>query len=288
MNFCVAYDGELIYVFTDKYIKIFKCKFNIGEINLKDLKENSTYLEEVERANYSKEYTVVELFCEFFITDKFKGYTFLSHYGKGYDMQPILAWLPKHKIAHTFISSGLKITAIKINGVNIRFIDSFNFTICGLAKFPNTFDFKGNKGYFPHYFNIEENQRYKGVYPDKKYYGYNTMTIKNKELFDKWYYFKIWYDTVKDNEFNFKKEIFHYCLLDVLILAKGCTIFRDLFLKITTNYIDPFQSITIAQCCKRVFRTLMLKKSTIGIHKRTTFEDNQSKKAIQWLEYKAK
>ena len=77
----------------------------------------------------------------------------------------------------------------------------------------------------------------------------------------------------------------YYCLLDVLILAKGCTIYKDLFIKITDNYIDPFQSITIAQCCTKIFKTLMLEEHTIGIHKKMTIKDIYSQKSIQWLEY---
>ena len=194
-------------------------------------------------------------------------------------MQPILGWIIKNKIEHNYISSGLKLTAIFIKGISLRFIDSINFTLCGLAAFPGTFGFKGNKGYFPHYFNTLENQNYKGIYPAKEYYGYNYMTIKNKELFDNWY------NNTKDKEFKFYKEIFYYCLLDVLILAKGCTIYKDLFLKITDKYIDPFQSITIAQCCTKIFKTLMLTKQTIGIHKKMTIKEVYSQKSIQWLEY---
>ena len=70
-------------------------------------------------------------------------------------MQPILGWLIKNKIEHSYISSGLKITTINIKGMHLRFIDSINFTLCGLSKFPGTFEFKGNKGYFPHYFKLK-------------------------------------------------------------------------------------------------------------------------------------
>ena len=105
------------------------------------------------------------------------------------------------------------------------------------------------------------------------------MTKKNKELFNKWY------DIIKNNEFNFNKEIFYYCLLDVLILTKGCTIYKNLFLEITDNYIDPFQSVTIAQCCTKIFKTLILEENTIGIHKKMTIKEVHSQKSIQWLEY---
>ena len=277
MNFCIAYDLEYVYCFRNNYIKIFKCNFNINDIDLSEITLDNIF-DNVEKIEYEFD-SVIDNFCKYFIKDKFKNYTFISHYGKGYDMQPILGWIIKNKIEHKYISSGLKLTAIFIKGISLRFIDSINFTLCGLAAFPGTFGFKGNKGYFPHYFNTLENQNYKGIYPAKEYYGYNSMTIKNKELFDNWY------NDIKDKEFKFYKEIFYYCLLDVLILAKGCTIYKDLFLKITDKYIDPFQSITIAQCCTKIFKTLMLTKQTIGIHKKMTIKEVYSQKSIQWLEY---
>ncbi|CAG2203470.1 unnamed protein product [Mytilus edulis] len=283
MNFCIAYDLENIYCFKNNYVKVFKCDFNIDDLNLLELDIDDCF-SDVEKIPF-REYetpignSVIDNFCKYFIRDKFKDYTFISHYGKGYDMQPILGYIVKNKIEHNIISSGLKLTAMFIKGINLRFIDSINFTLCGLAAFPKTFGFVGNKGYFPHYFNTTENQKYKGIYPDKEYFGYNTMTIKNKELFDEWY------NKVKEKEFKFNKEIFYYCLLDVLILAKGCTLYRKLFLNITNNCIDPFQYITIAQCCTKIFKTLMLTNETIGIHKKMTIKEVHSQKSIQWLEY---
>lgn len=196
-------------------------------------------------------------------------------------MNPILGWLVKNSKFEPpkVISSGLKLTYIEVKGTGIRFIDLFSFTLMELAKFPSTFGFKGNKGCFPHYFNTMKNQEYIGKYRAEEYYGYKEMNSTSKIDFDNWY------ETVKDKTFNFKKEIFYYCLLNVLILAKGCSIYRNTFLGITKNCLDPFQSITIAQFCKRnCLKLLCCQKKTIGIHKATSFEDNQSYKAIQWLE----
>ena len=281
MNFCIAYDMEYIYCFRKNYIQKLKCDFNINDIDLSKLDIYNCF-NDIEKIEYESD-SVINNFCKYFISDKFKNYTFLSHYGKGYDMQPILGWIIKNKIEHNFISSGLKITAIFIKGINLRFIDSINFTLCGLAAFPETFNFEGNKGYFPHYFNISKHQNYKGSYPCKNDYGYDTMPEKKKIKFNEWYY-KILFDPLNPT-FNFKEEIFYYCLLDVLILAKGCTIYKNLFLEITDNYIDPFQCTTIAQCCTKIFKTLILKEKTIGIHQKMTIKEVHSQKSIQWLEY---
>jgi hypothetical protein len=88
----------------------------------------------------------------------------------------------------------------------------------GLSEFPESFGFKGNKGYFPHHFNTKMNQQNIGKYPRLKYYGYNEMNEKNKKNLE------LWYNTVKDKTFDFQKEIFYYCSSDVLILAKGLLI----------------------------------------------------------------
>jgi hypothetical protein len=53
--------------------------------------------------------TAREKFCKLFISYDFKGYTFISHFGKGYDMNPILGWLVKNKIETKIISFRFKI-----------------------------------------------------------------------------------------------------------------------------------------------------------------------------------
>jgi len=58
----------------------------------------------------------------------------------------------------------------------IRIIDSHNFVASPLSAFPKTFGLNElKKGYFPHYFNTNENQNYIGPIPDVKYYGADTM-----------------------------------------------------------------------------------------------------------------
>ena len=57
-----------------------------------------------------------------------------------------------------------------------------------LAKLPKTFDLKElKKGYFPHFFNIAENQNYIGKYPDIEYYGAELMSSKDHVKFIEWH-----------------------------------------------------------------------------------------------------
>jgi G:T-mismatch repair DNA endonuclease (very short patch repair protein) len=108
-------------------------------------------------------------------------------------------------------------------------------------------------------------------------YGYNTKNKKDKKEFDQWY------DNLPKNAvFNFQKEMFEYCFTDVELLARGCMLYRKLFIDISGE--DPFQYITIAQLCTKIYKH-MIPEKTIGIIKNNSFTDNQSMKAIKWLEH---
>ncbi len=146
-----------------------------------------------------------------------------------------------------------------------------------LRDFPKTFGLvELTKGYFPHEFNSDENQNYLGKYPDKKYYGYETMTKKVRGDFDSWY------ETTKELTFNFKEEMYKYCKSDVDILRRGCLKLRELFLEISN--IDPFQYVTIASVCQAIYRNEFLPQNTIGIVNETP-TDNYSIKSLKWLKY---
>ena len=133
-------------------------------------------------------------FCKWMFTKKHKNFTVLAHYGKGYDIQFVQEWLVNHSLKPDVILNGQKILQLEVkNDYNIRFIDSISFTLMPLRDFPKTFGLDElSKGYFPYKFNTDENQNYKGPYPDKLYYGYDEMTKKNREDFD------VWYKSIKD------------------------------------------------------------------------------------------
>ena len=181
-------------------------------------------------------------FCTWVFTKEHKGYTVMAHYGKGYDFQFVQEWLVAHtKTARPdVIRNGQKILQLTVKrDYNIRFIDSISFTLQPLREFPETFGLKElTKGYFPHKFNTDENQNYIGKYPAKEFYGYEVMAKKEREKFLEWY------ETTKDQTFNFQEEMYKYCKSDVDILRRGCLKLRELFMKISN--IDPFQYVTIA------------------------------------------
>ncbi|KAG1713952.1 Apoptosis inhibitor IAP [Nymphon striatum] len=118
----------------------------------------------------------------------------------------------------------------------------------GLKQLPKCFGIKDvAKGDFPHLFNRTENQKYVGKYPALHYY--NVGRMKSPERSE----FIAWYESVKDSEFDFKKELVSYCTKDVEILAKSCLKFRKLF--IGASKVDPLQYITVASACMAAYKS---------------------------------
>jgi hypothetical protein len=228
-----------------------------------------------------KVFTTIDQFCTWaFVNEKteHKGYTFIAHYGKGYDFQFVAEWLIAHNVKPDIIYNGQKILQLEIKkDYNIRFIDSISFTLMPLRNFPKTFGLTElAKGYFPHKFNTDQNQNYIGSYPDKEFYDYSQMTKKTREDFD------IWYEKVEEQKFNFKEEMYKYCHSDVDILRRGCLELRKLFMEITK--IDPFQYITIASVCQVYYRSSCMPENQIAIYSENPTE-NYSIKSIKWLKY---
>jgi G:T-mismatch repair DNA endonuclease (very short patch repair protein) len=151
-----------------------------------------------------------------------------------------------------------------------------------LEKFPKTFGLTElKKGFCPHLFNHPKVKDYIGVIPDRKYFGSEYFNTQKKNEFDEWYNKK------KTEIYDFKAEFEAYCLSDVKLLKEGCLSFRKIILDITKG-IDPFaKCITIASLCHLVYRSLFMKKASIGIIPTLGFnpEEKTSKVCLQWLKY---
>ncbi|XP_044005574.1 uncharacterized protein LOC122850504 [Aphidius gifuensis] len=120
--------------------------------------------------------------------------------------------------------------------------------------------------------------------PPPEMYGVRAKNKKEADKFDKWYK-----ERVDSGElFDFRKELKLYCTLDVIVLRMACLKFINLTLKITN--VHPFrEALTCASLCMRVFQRNYLTKEKIGIVPRSGYRlsDNQSKEALQWLEWLA-
>ena len=225
----------------------------------------------------------VKKFCEWLLTKEHQGCIVVAHNFQGYDGYFIQNYLNKNAIKYEIILRGAKILSMTIPMFNIKFIDSLNFIPMALSQFPKTFGkTELCKGYFPHFFNKEENQNYIGPIPGVDHYSPNMMKPEAREAFLAWHK-----EQVESNyEFNFREEIEKYCRSDVDILRECCMEFREM-LRDKTNGIDPFEKcLTIASYCHEVYRTNFLKEDTIAVfqHDRQ-LKMNQSNMAVKWLSY---
>ena len=241
------------------------------------------YDEEKEVAVFQGQDTVKE-FCNWLLTPQHKGCIVMAHNFQGYDSYPIIKFLNENAIEYKVTYNGAKCVTLTIKMFDIKFIDSLNFIPMGLAKFPKTFaQPELCKGYFPHFFNKDENQDYVGPIPCQDDYGVNYKKPAEREAFMSWHQEQV------DNNyvFDFRHEILKYCRSDVDILAKCCMLYREM-LKGQTG-IDPFdKALTIASYCMQVYRTKFLEKDTIALLSQAhQLKRKQSHEAFQWLSYTA-
>lgn len=169
----------------------------------------------------------------------------------------------------------------------IRWLDSYSFFQCALSSLPKAFDLKKDlkKGFFPHYFNNENNFAYVGEYPEPEYFGVKFMKPQTLKVFQAWYHEEI----MKNNVFDFKKQIIDYCRSDVEILLESVLKFKKLFQTITK--IDPYtRSFTLASIGMECFRSFYLMPETIAITPIHCYGKQRkcSMIANAWLDYNSK
>ena len=261
-NLCVVYDEE-------KEVKVFRGKNTVRD------------------------------FCRWLFTPEHDKSIVIAHNFQGYDSYFILNHLNQEAIPYDVIYSGAKCVTLTTKrrekrtmfATEIKFIDSINFIPMALARFPKTFgQHELCKGYFPHYFNKDENQEYVGPIPCQDDYGVNYMKPEAREKFLTWHQ-----EQVENNYvFDYQHEILKYCRSDVDIMAQCCKLYRERFMQVTDTThddtgLDPFDSaITIAAYCMQVYRTKFLKKDTIALFpQHQELKRKQSHEALQWLSYTA-
>jgi len=151
-----------------------------------------------------------------------------------------------------------------------------------LSTFPKTFGIEElKKGFFPHLFNMPDNQEYVGPILDMKYYMPETMLVSGRKVFETWHAEQV----LKHVELDFDQEIVAYCESDVKLLKAGCLKFKQLFEEKSKS--NPFDRITIASACNQDLPQNRMTPNTIaseplhGWHTKT----NHSKVALEWLHW---
>ena len=155
-----------------------------------------------------------------------------------------------------------------------------------LANFPKTFGLnEPKKGFFPHFFNAQQNQIYEGYMPDKSYYDPDGMSTQRKEEFNQWYDEKVSERYI----FNFQHELLTYCQSDVRLLKQGCMKFQAQFKEICG--FNPMKNcITIASACNMANCKNWVPANQIAIQSVHGWRTNhiQSHKALTWLYWEEK
>ena len=178
--------------------------------------------------------------------------------------------------------SPIKITL----GRKVNINDSFKFLQAPLSKLPGMFNLPVKKGFFPHGFNLPENQDYCGRIPPASFFETKFMTEKKYEEFEEWYLDwgeKYLADEISD--WNFQEELLDYCSDDVTVLRLAWLSFSKAMYE-TTNLYVGIENITAASSTNMVWRT-MIPEYTISLTPKSnyTLQNQQSKIALVWLKY---
>ncbi|KAL9960246.1 hypothetical protein ACROYT_G033681 [Oculina patagonica] len=206
----------------------------------------------------------------------------VAHNFQGYDSYFILNELYDQAICPEQVVNGAKIISMTIP--NITFKDSMCFLQMSLATFPKAFGLtEQKKGFFPHFFNTQENQNYVGSMPARDYYDPEGMSTARKAEFDKWYEERV----AENYEFHFRNELVDYCRSDVELLHEGCKVFRAEFQAIAG--FDPMdQCLTIASACNRFYRTKCMQEQTLASEPVRGWQGKgkpHSHVSLEWLLY---
>ena len=235
----------------------------------------------------------IQEFVSWCLKDYNKHFTFISHNGKSYDNYFVMRYLQKNKTIKDpnlrAITDGQKGLSFEFR--TLIFKDSSLFITRPLESFTKTFNLKElKKGFFPHEFNRRKNFNYVGKYPAQSYYKPEYFSNDKKIKFEEWY------ESVKDCEFDFQKELREYCWSDVELLSEGCLQFSRLNregskLDDKDDGIDPFQNnLTTSSFCNTLYRRNFMAKDSIAWIPANGFnpKENTSKKADLWLKYISK
>ena len=204
----------------------------------------------------------------------------LAHNLKGYDSYFVLEQCYKQYLKPQQLVNGAKILSLSFAG--LRFLDSLSFLPMALSAFPKAFGLTElKKGFFPHFFNTQDNQDYVGPIPAHDYYDPQGMSPARKAEFEEWHAARV----AENYEFHFAQELLSYCQSDVRLLKEGCQTFATEFQQIAG--FNPFEHcITIASACNRFFRKHCLTPQTIASepirgwhHKGKPY----SRAALEWL-----
>jgi G:T-mismatch repair DNA endonuclease (very short patch repair protein) len=205
-------------------------------------------------------YGCEDAFCDWLFTKENQNSTVIAHNGSGYDFKFILKWcISKGMTPDSYVRQGSRITYMRFNKFQLRFVDSYNFFLEKLSKLSKTYDIDTIKGHFPHHFNTPENQDYVGCIPCEDMFGVQESWIQIEYETRN---FLPWYNQQQDvTDWNFKEEMVKYCRADVELLSKAILKFRKMFMD--SLDVDPFRYVTLASLCMSIYSNKFMPERTI-------------------------
>lgn len=181
----------------------------------------------------------------------------------------------------SLIVNGAKIMSMEID--KFKFIDSLNFLPMSLAALGKSFGITElKKGFFPHFFNTEDNQDYQGPIPAQEFFDPDGMSAKRREEFLRWYQVQV----AAGENYDFQEQLLSYCQSDVQLLRLSCESFMTEFEEIVGA--NPMESrITIASACNMAFRMNWMAENKIAVEPFHGWRPKHvhSKVSIEWLLY---
>ena len=206
------------------------------------------------------------------------------HNLKGYDGMFIMEHLYKEKRAvDRIVNVGAKVLSFVSD--KLSFKDSACFLPFPLAAFSTTFNLTElHKGFFPHAFNVQRNQTYRGPMPPRSDYDPDGMSESKRREFDEWYDARV----ASGHVFDLAREMRTYCESDVKLLKAGCERFVAEFKKVAM--FDPMEKcLTIAAACNRYWRKCQLQSNTlVAVEPNNGWKGStppQSRVAREWLSF---
>ena len=109
----------------------------------------------------------------------------IAHNAKPFELQFILSRAVLLKWRPERVMSRQKIILMKME--HLKFIDSISFPPIPLRNLSSAFVLTASKGWYPHYFNTQENLDYVGSILDTSYYGIDEMSAGERTEYLEWY-----------------------------------------------------------------------------------------------------
>lgn len=195
---------------------------------------------------------------EQWISQSAKPIVLFAHNLKGYDGRLVFEYLfDKHQPPQEIMWRGSKI--MKMTYGKATFMDTLLHLPASLDQLPGMFGLDENqfkKGFFPHRFNVPENQHYVGAFPSAEYFDPQRMSPKKRQAFNDWYAQHC------HERYDFAKELVEYCVSDTLILARAMEAYMTQ--QMATRVMNPFSRTTIASYAMHMYRTYFMPEKQLA------------------------